>query len=437
MYKKLRRKFVVVSMSAVFVSLIVIIGAINITNYFSTVNSADSLLDIIEANNGVFPDNLSPDDNSIPDIPEDNIAPDNNIDMEIRDKKDDKDKMLDGISSEAPYNTRYFTVTLTKDSDGVTVSETNTSNIAAITEDTAITYATSLYENGEDRGFLSPYRYRLVEISDTEVMYIFLDCEHELDTFFDFLQSSAIIVVGGLLLIFILLLIFSRSAVRPISESHEKQKRFITDASHEIKTPLAIIDANTEVMEMETGPTQWTTSTRNQIARLNSLTEKMILLSKMDEDEPRIDTELFNISELLGEVTDSFEPICISKGKKLDVDITPDIYFNGSVDSMRQVFTLLLDNAVKYSNSEGNIKVACFQKGHTVNIAFENSVDSISPGRHNELFERFYRPDASRNKETGGFGIGLSTVKAVVEAHKGKITAKSKDEHSILFTILL
>ncbi len=471
MYKKLRRKFIMVSMTSVFLALAVIISLINILNYYSMVDSANSLIDIIEANDGVFPepddvnnivpgelDGQTPDDpadsdtapdGTVPDgqIPED--APTDNSETlpskpdgtddktEKPSDKFDKENIMDDISSEAPYNTRYFTVTLSVDGDEATVSATDTSKIAAVSEDNAIEYALELYNNNKTKGYLSVYRYRLTEISDTEVMYIFLDCENDLNTFHDFLSSSAMIGLCGTVLIFILLLIFSRAAISPIVESHAKQKRFITDASHEIKTPLAIIDANTEVIEMETGETQWTMSTRKQIQRLTSLTEKMVLLSKMDEDEPRFPMDKFNISELLSEVIESFEPVCASGGKHLSFDITPDIYYEGNDDSIRQVFTLLLDNAVKYSDAEGNIHITCCRNGKNINITFENSVEEITPGKHNELFERFYRIDASRNKETGGFGIGLSTVKAVVESHKGKVSAKSRDEHSITFNIIL
>lgn len=477
MYKKLRRKFIMVSMISVFAALAVIIGLINIINYRSTIASANTLLDVIEANNGVFPepddvDNIDPNeldeqapddipsgddvkpdgeapddvtpngansDNSVtpPDKPDDDgITPDkdDDIDMSII---SDKKNIMDGISSEAAYNTRYFTVTLSVSDGEATAVATDTTKIAAVSEDTAVQYALELYNEDKAEGYLSCYRYRLSKLSSDEVMYIFLDCEHELDTFYDFLKSSAVIGLGGTLLIFILLLIFSRTAISPITESHEKQKRFITDASHEIKTPLAIIDANTEVIEMETGQTQWTESTRKQIGRLNSLTEKMILLSKMDEDEPRISPEKFNISEVLSDVSESFEPVCISKEKILTTDIEPEIYFNGDIDAIRQAFTLLLDNAVKYSDEHGTIHITCSKKGHNINIAFENSVESITPGKHNELFERFYRTDPSRNKETGGFGIGLSTVKAVIENHKGRVSAKSNDEHSISFNIIL
>ncbi len=165
--------------------------------------------------------------------------------------------------------------------------------------------------------------------------------------------------------IFVLLILFSRIAVRPIAESYEKQKRFITDASHEIKTPLTIIDANTDVIEMETGASAWTTSTKKQIERLTFLTEKLVLLSKMDEEQPRMDMITTNISEILTDVAASFEGVCTARGKAMTVFIEPAVMLRANADALKQAFTLLIDNAVKYSNSNGNIRISCKRKRDT------------------------------------------------------------------------
>ena len=465
MLKKLKRKFILVSMTAVFLVLLIIMGTINIINYANTKQSADQLLNILEDNEGTFPtsapeqmdgDNtssgntVSMPDKSDPALNNGNseisptanettpdMTPANDDNNNAPAKPQGDNPRHNGISPEAPFNTRYFTVTMTVSGDSAAVSDTDVSNIAAITSDTAESYAETLYSKNRKEGYYGNYRYRQITLSDGSIMYIFLDCERDLNSFHSFFYASILISLAGLLLIFILLMIFSKSAVRPIVESYDKQKRFITDASHEIKTPLAIIDANTDVIEMEAGESQWTSSTKKQIERLTFLTEKLVLLSKMDEEQPRIEMLSLDLSDLLTDVITSFDAVCASREKEMTTSIEPGIQIKGNADTLRQAFTLLIDNAIKYSNVHGSIHVSCRKKGHSAVLVFENSVEQITPGKHNELFERFYRPDSSRNTETGGFGIGLATVKAIAEAHKGKASAKSEDAHSIEFVLTL
>ena len=224
--------------------------------------------------------------------------------------------------------------------------------------------------------------------------------------------------------------------VKPVAESYEKQKRFITDASHEIKTPLTIIDANTEVLEMTGGENQWTKSTRKQIARLTSLTEKLVFLSRMDEESTQLEMTDFAISDAVIDTAEPFVSYAASRGKTLELDIAPDLTYHGNEGCIRQCVSLLLDNAVKYSTENGKLRLTFHKQGRALALTVWNTTDPIPVGRHDELFERFYRPDSSRNTKTGGHGIGLSVVHAIATAHKGKISAKSEDGNSLTFSIL-
>jgi K+-sensing histidine kinase KdpD len=479
MIKKLRRKFIAVCMCAVFLVLLVIISTINIINYNNVNKTADRLLTLLEDNQGVMPDGTQ--DTGVPDTPLENPEenpgstplenpndtpdalpsdgsndnPDPASQPEPSDKPEGKDTnpaeqptqdfnnwdfsfRPQDLSPETPFSTRYFTVTLadTSTASQPEVIATDTGKIAAVTSDTAASYATTLYQAGKKEGFLSNYKYRQIQ-TDGGYMYIFLDCEKELTTFHSFLYASILISVLGLIFILILVILFSKIAVAPVAEGYEKQKCFITDASHELKTPLAIIDANTEVIELEQGESKWTRSTRNQIKRLTSLTEKLVFLSRMEEEQSQLNKIDFSLSDTVREVTDSFEAVAEAKGKHLTVSIENELHFHGDASSIRQLVSLLLDNAVKYSSDGGAITVTLRSQGKTKELVVENTVTDIRPGRHEELFERFYRPDKSRSKETGGFGIGLSVAKAIVEAHKGKITANSPDGSTLAFTILL
>ena len=341
------------------------------------------------------------------------------------------------LSPEAPFDTRFFTVTLDK-TGGVT--DVRLDHIAAISTDQAQAYATKLFGPKSYSGYIDNYKYGVLPLSTTDknaLMYIFLNCGRELATFRNYLLASIGISGLGLLLVFLLVVLLSGRVVKPIAESYEKQKHFITDASHELKTPLTIIDANTEVLEMESGENEWTKSIHHQIERLTDLTNKLVFLSRMDEEATKLTLLDFSLSDAVEETADSFAPVALAQNKKWLVDIAPNLTYTGDETTIRQLISLLLDNALKYSTEEGSIQLKLYHTGKHLILSIQNTTASISPGKHEELFERFYRSDSSRNSATGGHGIGLSVARAIVQAHKGKIHAFSDDGHSITFTVTL
>ena len=338
-----------------------------------------------------------------------------------------------GLSPEAPFNTRYFTVTVNDSGSALLV---DTGRIAAVTTKDAQIFAETLAAGNKTEGYYKGYKFRTVQYGDY-TQYIFLDCSSQTDSFYSFLFASVVISIFGILLIFLLVCFLSNIAVRPAVESYEKQKRFITDAGHEIKTPLTIIDAGADVIEMENGESEWTRSIKNQVKRLTSLTEKLVFLSKMEEDSTKLQLADFSLSEAAKDTADSFEAIAITKGKTLLCDIQPNIVYKGDEAMIKQLFSLLLDNAMKYSDENGTISFSLRQTGKNREIRIRNTVTQIEKGRHDEYFERFRRRDESRNSKTGGHGIGLAVAQAIVNAHRGKITSFSEDEHSIEFIITI
>lgn len=423
-----------------------------------------------------------PEDMKQADLKDDNLKEN---DLKENDLKENDFKENDlkrhGISPESQFDTRYFTVTINSKGE---VENIDTSKIASVSSENAAEYAKKLWKSGKKgdgkSGFAESCKYLTVD-EDGSTMYIFLSCQRELLTIRAYILASVGISVFGLVVVFIMIYFFSGKILKPVSESYEKQKRFITDASHEIKTPLTIIDANTEVIEMMEGENEWTSSTRKQVARLTSLTEKLVFLSRMDEEATKLEMLEFSLSDAILDTAEPFKAVAGTKGKKLTIDVTDKILYTGDEKTIRQLISILLDNAIKYSGcssasrEKGNInkknldktnfnktylnkttqtqndcvttidpapeiEISLKPSGKNRIITVWNTVDetaNIKKGRQDILFERFYRTDTSHNSKTGGFGIGLSAAYAIVKAHKGKITAESKDGRSIKFTIVL
>jgi signal transduction histidine kinase len=412
MIKRLQRRFIAIAMCSVTLVLTLIIGGINIINFIHIERNANSRLSILAENDGAFPQEFT--------------------------SRTQIKQPSQRLSPETPFDTRYFSVLL--DENG-TVLFTATDHIAAISNADASDYAASLYKKGKQSGYIGTYKYctvsRTSEDGGHAILYIFLDCEREISTFSTFLLASILISLAGLLLVFLLVVLLSRWIVRPAAESYEKQKHFITDASHEIKTPLTIIDANTEVLEMEQGENEWTQSIRNQIKRLTELTNKLVFLSRMDEESSRLTMLDFSLSDAVDETALSFAPVAAASQKEFSCDIAPHISYHGDEALIRKLVSLLLDNAMKYSTDGGAIRLSLTAGAKNIQLRVWNTTEPMTVGKHDELFERFYRADASRNSSTGGHGIGLSVAKAIVLSHKGSINARSEDGNSILFTITL
>ena len=345
------------------------------------------------------------------------------------------EKHDDRFSPETPFQTRYFSVVVS----GGEITSYSLDNIAAVDETDAKSYAEQIIDDGADEGFIGIYRYMVTSCDDITdgIRIIFVDCRQEIESFRNSLVYSVGVSLIGFLAVFMLVLFWSKKIFKPVAESYEKQKRFITDASHEIKTPLTIIDANTEVIEMVNGESEWTQNTRKQVKRLTSLTNQMVALSRLDENpEPKEKIE-FDISDVAYEVVDHFSTLSEVKGKKIKTDIEDGVRYIGDENSIRQLISILVDNAMKYAVESKDIEISLRRDGRKVRFVLQNMTEGMEEGSQDILFERFYRPDSSRNSETGGSGIGLSLAKSIVEAHKGKITAKCDKNGYITFQVVL
>lgn len=404
MIHRLRVKFILIAMLSLTLVLLVIVGGANFINYRDVVVSADEILYILSENDGRFPDFTNPDDGK-PSAPPD---------------------MQFNNSPEVAYESRFFSVVL-KD-DGQVVSS-DTGKIAAIDTTAAISMSKSVFNSGETTGFSDNYRFKVTSMDDGYFRIIFYDCNRSLENFRSFRNISLAASGVGLVAVFAMVVFLSGIAFKPAEESYEKQKRFITDAGHELKTPLAIINADSDVLEMDLGENEWVSDIKNQVVRLSELTNDLITLSKLEEGNDSLKFEENNLSELISGVVESFETSVSGTSRSIHKDIAPDIMFRCDGKSMKQVASIVMGNAVKYSPEGDTIEVCLSRKGNGWKFTVSNGTENeISKEDLKHIFDRFYRTDKSRNSDTGGYGIGLSIAKTVIEAHGGKISAGKDSE---------
>lgn len=432
MIRQLRKQFISVAMCSMFAVLAVIVGSLNVASYVGIVRRADRILGMLAENEGRFPDDYSRREQ----MPEGGRA-----------KAGHKPTpeifgvhgAFQGFTPETPYDTRFFSVRLDEKGEIVSV---DTGRIAAVETGDAIQYAQEIWKERRASGFVGSYRYLNQTAGEgSGDRIIFVDCGKDLMVFRNLVFTSVGVSLFGLLAVFVLVFIFSGKVFAPVEESYRKQKRFITDASHELKTPLTVISANVDILELEGRESQWTASIRNQVKRLGRLTEQMVQLSGLEEEEKPVFAPC-DLSEIVSETAAVFEPMVCAGGKRLSMEVEEGVVCQGDGDKLRQMIELLLENALKYASAQGEIRLSlkCVKKGGRARLLVWNTVEEgsgIVPGNLDMLFERFYRLDASRNSGTGGSGIGLSIVKAIVRQHGGRITAKSEDGKSIGFEVLL
>ena len=428
--RRLRRKFILVAMGAVTVVLTLIIAGINVVNYSHVCKMADARLDYILAGKGGI------DWEEEPRTDPGNGGDANTGMVADGDRAGARVGHFEGMTAESPFDTRYFTVTLV---DGQVV-DVNTARIAAVGAKRAARIATELDSKGLTSGFSGNYRYTIAAQGE-KTTYVFVDCSRELASFHSFLSASVEISCIGWLAVLAIVTVASGAVIRPMVESYSKQKIFITDASHEIKTPLAVIDAANEVQEIESGESEWTQSIHEQVARLTALTERLVFLARMDEGSAGFTMTSIDLSEAVDKAAAPFESVAVSRGKRLSMSVATGVRAHADAAAVTQVVELLLDNATRYA-SEGSVielSLRAVSRGAgkgSAELVVSNAVDELPEGDLDRLFDRFYRADVSRSSKTGGSGVGLSVVRAIAEAHGGSATVSGHD-HQITFTVRL
>ncbi len=415
MIKQIQKKFIRLAMISIISVLLLLMAVINFANYLSKDAESSRILTFLVENNGSFPKM---------DFQEPVTEPDDLPDNEIR-------NLHKTFTAETPYETRFFTVTLTLDGKIVTV---NTGQIAAIDSSEAIEIAQSLYSSGKNSGYYSDYKYAATLTNDT-ILYVFIDCSNNISSVRTFLLHSLAVSFVGIIAIYLLLRIFSKRILRPIEESYQKQKEFITNAGHDLKTPLAVITSSLDVLELEETENKWIHNIREQTKKLTVLTQNLIQLARMEEAQSKAEFQKISLTDCMKESLFSFIPPAEQKGLLFQTTLANDCYIQGDVNSMHQLFDILADNALKYCKENGTISFSLQKNGKHFLIIAENPAEHLQAGNMDAVFDRFYREDSSRNQTVSGFGIGLAMARSIVYAHNGKIHAESPDGNIFRITI--
>lgn len=402
MTKKLKKRFVIFTMTAVACLLVFIVIAINGLNWVMLDRQSDMVMEILVESGGVF-QNMNF-----------NRPP-------LFMQPPDMDRMR---------SARFFIVR--SDADG-NIRNVNTDQIFSIDVETAKNYALTAWETGKESGRIKEYKFTVKQIGPNRLTF-FMDISRQNESFYLVLFVSSAIAVFCWLIVLVFVLLFSGKAIRPILAGMEKQKQFITNAGHEMKTPLAIIQSNNDTMALIHGENKYNAHIRTQTKRLNALMSNLLILARLDEEIP-LPTEPINISEVANELLPAYQDAALTHNLQLQVQIEPNITLLIHKDSLQQMLTILLDNALKYTPENGNIRLALTRHGRRIQIIAENTCDPAHEADPERLFERFYRGDTARTQsvESSGYGVGLSAARAICENFSGKLTAEYTSADSIRF----
>ena len=395
--RRLRRKFILISTTTVIIIVVGVLGLVNTIAYMRVYTHIESNLMYLAQNNK----NL---------MPKEMLQNSNSLFGEIDWSENTPD---------FPYQIRFFSLLMEENGQ---IKELNLKNIAAFTEKEAIEYASFVLNSGRTTGFFkkdrATYAFLITENKNNDVAIVIMDCTPDISIVEDFMRVSITLGCLSTLLYVIILAILSNFAIKPFVRNVENQKRFITNAGHELKTPIAIISANTEAMELINGKNQWTESILKQVRRLSKMINDLIILAKVGEKtESKIIFTKVNFSEIAMEVVKSFEQMAIEQKKQFEYKIN-----------------ILVDNAVKYCDDGGSVQTELITKKKEVILSVSNNYADGKNVDYSRFFERFYRGDISHSSEKAGYGIGLSIANELVQLLKGKIQVKYIDGR-IIFTI--
>ena len=408
MFRKLRLRFIATASLAILIVLFSVVGVLNSARHVQTVDEINKILTLLSDNGGSFP--------SI---------------------SKTTSELGDTVSVDTLFQYRYFSAKM--DHHGNIIS-LNSSNISDLTDQEVKEFLERINHSKDMRGDFSyhhhTYSYMVAEISRRSDLIVVLDSTNQFRDNMALVHLS--IWMSGISFIFFVLVIsiVSGKVIKPFIRNYERQRRFITNAGHELKTPLAIISANNELVELMNGESEWTKSTNDQVKRMTGLINSLVAMARLEE-QPELVLTNVNFSDIARDAAEDFKGPVIKDGKEFVMDIQPNIHVKAEEKSLFELVTLLVDNANKYCDPAGKVSVT-LRKNRLSKAKLEIS-NTYTKGKdvdYTKFFERFYREDESHNNKTSGYGIGLSMAQTMVKLFKGNISVNYKDD-TITFVVSL
>ena len=394
MFKSLRRKFITTAVGSVAVVIAILAIALNFINYYKLEERIDTtLLDASKSQ------------------------------ALIKIFAEDGDDLI--ITKNSSSTTDYNGFSIAKVDDSGRIIKTYRDDTLIPNQDALQSKVIEALKEGKTSGFIGSYRFLKAE-TNVGSLILFLNCQRELDSQHSFEKNSLLISIGVIASVFVLIVLISKRVIAPIQETYIKQKQFITGVSHELKTPLAIISSNADVLEMMNGDSKWTQNIHNQVDRLTSLVNSLVVFSRMEEKDT-VERTRFDLTNALESRIEDFNELANFQKKNIVTDIDPDLYYFGEEASIVQLMDILLENAIKYAPEDSSISVS-LKKNRKYAILKVSNKATVQKGDLSKVFERFYRLDESRNSAIKGYGIGLSMAQLIAEKHKETIRAYAPED---------
>ena len=449
MIRKLRRRFVGITLLALTLAMVLVVGIINLSNWFSVRQELLNTVALIaetESSGAAGPDVLpkedaaavSEDAETPPPFPKDQngAGASGRLRGQHFDRGWARQQLQDSRHARNMVSeSLWFSVV--SDASG-SLALLDSRRITELSEETCLSLASRALASGKASGFIDDYAFQTLVSSDQSLV-VLMNCETRFAAVRTLLLISGLACIVGILLAFVVSMLASGYAIQPTLRNIEQQKRFITDASHELKTPLTVISTNMQLLALETPDNPWVESTRKQTASLRRLVDELVYLSRLEEDHPSLVFEPLRIASLIREVTEPYEAMAEFNGSEFSVNADDSLWISGDAPSVTRMLSTLCDNAAKYAVPDKPVRVSAEAAGRQVRIRISNGVPvPLTPKQCSHLFDRFYRADPSRSKgKKAGFGIGLSIAAAVAEKHGGSASAEMESDSRLALTVLL